>query len=316
MLFDGHSDILYALERQRRSGERDVFRRHYLQNFQRGKVEGGIFVLWGNPEEERAVQEQILQQLQTVQAEVEAAQGAFQPIYDRADLLELDKRAETTDGVRFLLGVEGLDGCAQDIDAIEWLYAQGVRHVSLTWNGGNAFAAGINAVGGLTALGRLAVRRIQEKGMLLDVSHLNDLSLRDVLWETRGPLVASHSNSRSLCDVPRNVTDAQAKAIAATGGLIGINSHPPFIAQDKGKQDLEHLSDHAAYLADLVGVTHVAFGFDLNYWEENGTGLHILKNYAKTEHFLQLLERRGFSKQEIAQLARENFLCLLGQVLT
>ena len=273
-------------------------------------------MLWGNPEEERAVQEQILQQLQTVQAEVEAAQGAFQPIYDRADLLELDKRAETTDGVRFLLGVEGLDGCAQDIDAIEWLYAQGVRHVSLTWNGGNAFAAGINAVGGLTALGRLAVRRIQEKGMLLDVSHLNDLSLRDVLWETRGPLVASHSNSRSLCDVPRNVTDAQAKAIAATGGLIGINSHPPFIAQDKGKQDLEHLSDHAAYLADLVGVTHVAFGFDLNYWEENGTGLHILKNYAQTEHFLQLLERRGFSKQEIAQLARENFLCLLGQVLT
>lgn len=246
MLFDGHSDILYALERQRRSGERDVFRRHYLQNFQRGKVEGGIFVLWGNPEEERAVQEQILQQLQTVQAEVEAAQGAFQPIYDRADLLELDKRAETTDGVRFLLGVEGLDGCAQDIDAIEWLYAQGVRHVSLTWNGGNAFAAGINAVGGLTALGRLAVRRIQEKGMLLDVSHLNDLSLRDVLWETRGPLVASHSNSRSLCDVPRNVTDAQAKAIAATGGLIGINSHPPFIAQDKGKQDLQHLSDHVA----------------------------------------------------------------------
>lgn len=316
MLFDGHSDILYALERQRRSGERDVFRRHYLQNFQRGKVEGGIFVLWGNPEEERSVQEQILQQLQTVQAEVEAAQGAFQPIYDRADLLELDKGAETMDGVRFLLGVEGLDGCAQDIDAIEWLYARGVRHVSLTWNGGNAFATGINAVGGLTALGRLAVRRIQEKGMLLDVSHLNDLSLRDVLWETRGPLVASHSNSRSLCDVPRNVTDAQAKAIAATGGLIGINSHPPFIAQDKGKQDLEHLSDHAAYLADLVGVTHVAFGFDLNYWEENGTGLHILKNYAQTEHFLQLLERRGFSKQEIAQLARENFLCLLGQVLT
>ena len=306
MLFDGHSDILYALERRRRNGERDVFRSHYLWNFQRGKVEGSIFVLWGNPEEERAVQEQILQQLQTVQAEVEVAHGALQPIYGRADLLELAERTETADGVSFLLGIEGLDGCVQDIGAIEWLYAQGVRHVSLTWNGGNAFAAGINAVGG----------RVQEMGMLLDVSHLNDLSLRDVLWETRGPLVASHSNSRSLCDTPRNVTDAQAKAIAATGGLIGINSYPPFIAQDKGKQDLQHLSDHVAYLADLVGVTHVAFGFDLNYWEGNGTEWHILKNYAQTEYFLQLLERRGFSKQEIAQLARENFLRVLGQVLT
>ena len=76
------------------------------------------------------------------------------------------------------------------------------------------------------------------------------------------------------------------------------------------------MSDHVAYLADLVGVTHVAFGFDLNYWEGNGTEWHILKNYAQTEYFLQLLERRGFSKQEIAQLARENFLRVLGQVLT
>ena len=86
MLFDGHSDILYALERRRRNGERDVFRSHYLWNFQRGKVEGSIFVLWGNPEEERAVQEQILQQLQTVQAEVEVAHGALQPIYGRAEI--------------------------------------------------------------------------------------------------------------------------------------------------------------------------------------------------------------------------------------
>ena len=66
---------------------------------------------------------------------MEVAHGALQPIYGRADLLELAERTETADGVSFLLGIEGLDGCVQDIGAIEWLYAQGVRHVSLTWNG-------------------------------------------------------------------------------------------------------------------------------------------------------------------------------------
>ena len=309
MILDGHSDILYGMNQKRQQGETDVFRRCYEKWFRQGQVEGCIAVLWSNPDMAVPAAVQVAQQLQTLKQELEMCGDEITLLRSADDLVQ----AQQQGSIYFLLGVEGLDGCPQNEARIDWLYEQGVRHVGLTWNGANDFAGGVHTSDGLTDLGRRAVRRIQKKRMLLDVSHLNDGSLRDVLLVADGPVIASHSNCRRLCDVPRNLTDDQIKAIAATGGLIGINSYPSFIASAREKQDLQHLTDHLVHAAELVGTEHVGLGLDLNYWAEDGTTAELpeLQQYQKAEALLQLMEQRGFAKEEIRQVCRDNFLRLL-----
>ncbi len=313
MIFDGHSDILYGMNQKWQQGETDVFRRCYENWFRQGQVEGSIAVLWSNPDMAVPAAVQVAQQLQTLKQELETCGRIITLLRYEDDLIQ----AQQQGSIYFLLGVEGLDGYPQEAESIDWLYEQGVRHVGLTWNGANDFAGGVHTGGGLTDLGRHAVRRIQKKRMLLDVSHLNDRSLRELLYVADGPVIASHSNCRKLCDVPRNLTDEQIKAIAATGGMIGVNSHPSFVHICQDKQDLQRLADHVIHMADLVGVAHVGFGFDLNYWEEDAHAeeMKALKGYQKLEQFLALLRKRGFAENELEAICRGNFLRLLRQTL-
>lgn len=313
MLFDGHSDLLYALNRWHQQGEQDVFRRRYKKDFVQGSVMGGIFVLWSNPEESISKAEQLVQQLQTLQKETEQAIDCLAWIRTVVDL----KQSQQQKKIALVLGMEGLDGCLQDTAIVDWLYERGVRHIGLTWNDANGFAAGVYSSGGLTAMGKQTVRRVQQKHMLLDVAHLNDTSMKGVLQLADGPIIASHCNSRRLCNVPRNLTDGQAKEIAVTGGVVGINGHPPFIAAEIRQQDLQHLADHVLYFADLLGVDHVGLGLDLNYWSEKDESVKPaeLMQYQHSGQLLQILEDRGFHERELKQICQENFLRVLEQTL-
>lgn len=312
MIVDGHSDVLYGMNQKRLRGDADGIG-SYLDWFLHGRVEGCIAVLWSNPDLDVPAGKQIAQQLQTLQQVMHTNGDTWMQLRNRTDLTQVQRR-----GCRFfLLGAEGLDGYPQRIESIDWLYEQGVRHVGLTWNGGNQFAGGVYTDDGLTELGRHAVRQIQHKHMLLDVSHLNDRSLREVLSVADGPLIASHSNCRALCAVPRNLTDWQIKAIASMGGVIGVNSHPSFVHACREKQDLQHLTDHVVRMAELVGTDHVGFGFDLNYWEEGDQAeeLKALKGYDQLGQLLDLLQQRGFDENERNAICRDNFLRVMGQVL-
>ena len=314
MILDGHSDILYALNREKQYGIRNVFRQKYLPRFQQNGVEGGIFVLWGNPEISVPAAVQVQQQMQTMQREMKESADVLMMLRNSEDMEEAVKLKK----VYFLLGAEGLDGYPQDESCIDWLYEQGVRHAGLTWNMANSFAGGVYSSTGLTETGRKAVKKICSRKMLLDVSHLNDTSFRDVIKLADGPVIASHSNSRKLCDVPRNLTDEQIKAIAASGGVIGVNSHPPFVHKELNKQNLEHLANHLIHIAELVGTEYIGFGFDLNYWEDSddAEGLEELKQYRQAVAFLHYLKQRGFSGSELQQIARENFLRMIQYALT
>ncbi|MBR2627113.1 MAG: membrane dipeptidase [Peptococcaceae bacterium] len=309
MIFDGHSDILYGINRWRQRGEMHVFQRRYLPWFQRSGIEGGIFVLWANPENGLPASVQIQQQIQALQSELQEGADNLLMLRTAEDLEE----AVLLQKMYFILGAEGLDGYVQDATCIDWLYEQGVRHVGLTWNHANGFAGGVYSDNGLTEEGMRAVKNINQKKMLLDVSHLNDKSLRDALRIADGPVIASHSNSRRLCDVPRNLTDDQIKAIASTGGVVGINSHPPFVHTEKEKQNLEHLANHLIHMAELAGTEHIGFGFDLNYWDDsaNAEGMEELKQYGQAVPFLHYLKQRGFSGPELRQISRDNFLRMM-----
>ena len=145
--------------------------------------------------------------------------------------------------------------------------------------------------------------------MLADVSHLNDSGFWEVLELAHGPVIASHSNCRALCDVPRNLTDEQLRRLRDCGGVVGLNAHYKFVHQDPERQTAETLALHAAHMAEVMGVEHVACGFD--FCEFMGPGNDAARGLEDCGHagaFLGCLERLGMSAAERQMIAWENLL--------
>ena len=213
------------------------------------------------------------------------------------------------------LAIEGMEGL-QGPEELDRLASLGLRLGMLTWNEENAFAAGAaqDPAKGLTDLGRETVRRMERLGIAVDVSHLNNGGFWEVLKLAQGPVVASHSNCRALCDVPRNLTDEQLRAIRDSGGVVGLNVHHKFVHQDPAKRTAETLALHAAHMAEVMGVEHVACGFD--FCEFMGPGNDAatgLEDCGRAGTFLDCLERLGMSAAERRMIAHENFLRILAK---
>lgn len=180
--------------------------------------------------------------------------------------LRLVRTKKDVDGsqVGVLLAVEGLDVLGEDVDLIDLLFHLGVRSAMLTWNGRNRLADGATnqeSGGGLSRLGRQVIRRMDELGMVVDVSHLGERAFWDVLAEARGPLMASHSNAKALCDHPRNLSDEQLRAVGERGGVVGINFYSRFLTAD-GDTTSDDLLRHLAHVRDVAGPSAVGFGSD------------------------------------------------------
>ncbi|HET9386489.1 MAG TPA: dipeptidase [Gemmatimonadales bacterium] len=164
--------------------------------------------------------------------------GAVRRLADSAQDVELVTDAS---GVRAavgrghlaaLMGVEGGHAIENSLEKLETLHAQGVRYMTLTWNNGNDWAGSsmdTKRPGGLSDFGRRVVRRMNELGMLVDVSHVSDATFWDVLKTARKPVIASHSGCRALAAHPRNLADVQLRAIAQNGGVVGIIFYPVFL---------------------------------------------------------------------------------------
>ena len=163
-----------------------------------------------------------------------------------------------------LLTVENGSLLGTGLDKVEELRRDGVCLLTLTWNGENALGSGNETDHGLTSLGKAAVPALEEAGILLDVSHLNDAGFRDVLEVAQKPFVASHSNARALCPHRRNLTDSQAQEITRRGGLVGLNYYSPFLRSDGRPAEFEDVYRHAAHFLEL-GLEHcLALGSDFD----------------------------------------------------
>lgn len=173
------------------------------------------------------------------------------------------RRAEQT-GRGDILTVESGAVLGGKLSAIEELARDGVRMMTLTWNGGNelGFGSGEPDAPGLTDFGKAAVREMENCGITVDVSHLSDNGFEDVCELAQKPFVASHSNSRAVYSHKRNLTDRQVSAIAERGGLIGMNLYSDFLASDGASQ-----SDVAAHIRriEALGASDcIAFGADFD----------------------------------------------------
>jgi len=159
---------------------------------------------------------------------------------------------------------------------------------------------------GLTQLGRSVVRRCEELGVLVDVTHCSDRSFADVLGTSTRPVLATHTGFRRFADFERNLSDEQAREIARTGGIIGVITWNDLLGGDS----IEAMADAVVHGATVVGARHVGIGTDFDGWVSSADGIRDATRYpALTER----LARRGFSTDELRGILGGNYLRVLGE---
>ncbi len=322
MIFDGHSDIFSDVRYKREAGETQVLKNHHLERLRKGGIGGGCFVIWAdtfNGFEPKDEMDAIVKALQAEMAETED----FVLVHNRAEV----EAAQKAGKFAILLGIEGLAGIGEDLSKIDALYEIGARHAMLTWNEENALATGVkgNPDRGVTELGRKAIKIIQDKKMILDVSHLNEKSFWDVIDASNGPILASHSNAKALAGAARNLTDDQLKAIRDTNGLVGLNGFNDFISDIKEEQDVDHLVNHASYIADKIGVEHLGFGFDFfeflntdfmkSYSDQEDSLLRGMEDCSKVPVLIEKMRKAGFTEKDLEMIGGGNWLNLIQRVM-
>jgi membrane dipeptidase len=246
---------------------------------------------------------------------------------ERAGLVRIAREIGDLDAARdgsgppaAVLHFEGAEAIDPALESLSLWHAAGLRSLGLVWSRANAFAQGVPFVSpstpdvgpGLTAAGRALVRACGELGIMIDLSHLNEEGFWDVARIGAGPLVASHSGAHRLCASSRNLTDAQLEEIGLTGGLVGIVFACQFLRADFADDPdtpLALIADHARYVAELIGVEHVALGSDF----DGATIPAEVGDAAGVPRVLEALRAVGFTSAELEAIAWDNWRRVLAR---
>jgi membrane dipeptidase len=217
-----------------------------------------------------------------------------------------------------IVHMEGAEPIAADLSNLEEWYARGLRSIGLVWSRRNAFAEGVpfcfpsspDTGPGLTDAGRELVRACNRLGILVDLSHLNEAGFWDVAALSNAPLVATHSNAHALCAASRNLTDAQLDAIRDSNGVVGVNFAITFLREDGSlvpDTPITEIVRHVDYLAEHMGIDHVAFGSDFDGAEVP----EELGGAAGLPKLVAALRDAGHDDDAIAKITHRNWLRVL-----
>jgi membrane dipeptidase len=329
IVVDAHSDLLSDILGRRQAGQKDLLNSIWLPAMAAGGIDVRVAALYSEVQylPELALR-RALDEVAAFLEELETAPGAALCTSHEAIL-----RAKAEGRRAFVLGMEGAEPLGADLGLLRVFHRLGVRVLGITHALRNYAADGAffeprrtGLVGGLSDFGVALVERAQGLGMLIDVSHLNDPGFWDVIKVSRAPVIASHSNCRALTDHPRNLTDEQIKAVADTGGVIGINSINRFV----DPPDLPHLLDHLDRLVAVAGREHVGLGLDFCAYllehtspvERSGMrkgaflSVEGLAGDADVPKIPAELAQRGYPPDTIDMIMGENFLRVFRTVLT
>lgn len=206
-------------------------------------------------------------------------------------------------GVAMIYALEGAHGLEPGPTGLREAWARGVSMVGLTWSFSNAYAGSSgDGGGGLTEAGRTLVAEAQRLGMMIDVSHASPAATRETCALARAPIVASHSNAKAVNPHARNLGDDEIRCIAATGGVIGVNVHGPFVGPSA---DVARVADHLDHLRAVGGAGVVALGSD---WDGIIQPARGLADASGVPALVDELRRRGWTEAELAGFRGENFL--------
>lgn len=214
-----------------------------------------------------------------------------------------------------LLAIEEGGAIDGSLEALRCLYELGVRAMTLTWSNRNDIADGINeeATGsGLTLFGKQVVAEMNRLGMLVDVSHISTAGFWSVIETSTKPIIATHSNAKSLCSHPRNLNDEQIKALAQNGGLAGITFAGQFLEEDWRNACIESVYKHIDYMLNLIGNDdHIGFGSDFDGISHPPYNIQGVQDYKPLIEYLS----KYYSNETINKITHQNVINLLQKVL-
>ena len=211
-----------------------------------------------------------------------------------------------------MLGIENGLAIEDDIRNIAHFAQRGIVYITLCHNGDNAIcdsARGTQTHGGVSAFGEQVIGEMNRLGVMVDLSHGAETSFFDALSISQTPIVCSHSNSKALCDVPRNLTDTQLKALAQAGGVAQITLYHGFLRKE-GEADIRDAMAHLNHAIDVMGIDHVGLGTDF----DGDGGIKGLADASELINFTTALLRQRFSKADIKKIWGENWLRVMRQV--
>jgi membrane dipeptidase len=264
-----------------------------------------------------------LENIDMLREEIDASNGKMKLILYGDDLPE----APSPDLLSIVMSFEGGRPLEGRIENLRNFYRLGLRSMQITWNLRNELADGVKEErtgGGLTHFGEAVVKEMDRLGMLIDLAHISRPGWFDVLEVASGPVCCTHSNCKKIHHHFRTIDDEQIKALAQTGGVLGINAIATMVSKEP---TLDKLVDHISHIADLVGIDHVGLGLDFVkddgplYLEDEIFGVgenRLIPNFENEDdlpNITECLVRRGYGSEDIAKVLGGNFLRLLKAVL-
>ncbi|WIY54387.1 dipeptidase [Devosia sp. YIM 151766] len=342
--FDGHNDTLLRLLEKPRDTRIDAF----VEGTREGHLDlprarsagmvGGFFAMFPPP---------VKSDLASVAASPGTGKGELPPLLALTDaqnstnamaalLLQLQRAgaldicrsaaeiraAIAANRLAAIFHIEGAEALDEDFHAFEVLYAAGLRSIGITWSRANAFGTGVpfrhNAdpdIGpGLTEAGKALVRLCDQRGVMIDLSHLNAAGFRDVAAISSKPLVATHSNVHAISPGTRNLVDWQLAAIRESGGVVGLNFATGFLRED-GKFDpntsIELMVRHVDALVEALGEDGVALGSDF----DGAMIPNAIADVTGVPKLLQALLDKGYGDKLVRKIALDNWLDLVERVI-
>jgi len=208
-----------------------------------------------------------------------------------------------------LLAIENSDAFERSPYILQLMYELGVRSVTLTHSTRSHAADGCEVLngGGLTYYGHQLIEQMNDLGIIVDISHINEVGFWDAIEKSQHPVVGTHNCCRALCDHPRNLTDKQLKAIAENGGIIGITFVPSFVSSDRA--NLDSLLNHIEHAVRVAGIDHVGLGSDFD------GGGDLITDATKLPEITIGLAARGFDEKELKKLLGLNWLRVIQDVI-
>ncbi|HTW92809.1 MAG TPA: dipeptidase [bacterium] len=308
LLVDLHTDALYEHIRGRKDITQRSDKGHLdFPRMKEGGVNGQVFAIWVSPTELKPGEycDFVLKGADTFDEVCARCPDLVTPA------LTPDEFRQTTAAGRIaaVLGVEGGHALEGNLENIDRFFERGVRALTITWCNSNELGDSSGddnkPNNGLSRLGRQAIRRMNEIGMIADVSHSADKTVFDILDTSTSPVIASHSGIRARRDFNRNLTDEQIRAIAAHDGVIGVVFLPYFLRDREADASIEDVIDCIDHICQLVGPDHAALGSDFDGF---GGALPGLEDVTKMGAIGTGLRQQRFPEADIAGILGLNFV--------
>ena len=322
-IIDMHSDTIYQLLKKRRAGIADTLTKNALhmdlEKMKRADYLLQNFALFVEQGECEDPYEEAKAEYAVFVDEMEKNRDLISQVLNYEDIVQNQKEGK----ISALLTLEEGEVCCGKIKKLEEFYNYGARMMAMVWNFDNSLSTSTSKCPpvvprkysgnrqGLTETGIEVVERMEELGMIPDVSHMSDEGIADMLQIAKKPFVASHSNARSLCPHQRNLTDEFLKRMGEKGCVIGANFFSKFLREDAEFTETAWIADHILYMVNVAGIESVGLGSD---FDGISCGLE-LENCANMQSLAEVLKKRGMSEAHVERIFYKNVLRLYKELL-